>query len=117
MNDHTTVDGVGGDGGFDDDISDATVVEDFPFELLAQYAQRVCSVAIDTGRFGNSIGDLAAGIHGHGDAAKRAATLTSAHAHGCNVARCLREALEHIGAANELLNKAADEARTEARRK
>jgi hypothetical protein len=37
--------------------------------------------------------------------------LTTVHAHGMNAARYLREALEHVTAANELIGKAARRAR------
>lgn len=115
---HENGDGGGRDrGGFDDDsddFSDATIVEDFPKDIVAQFATRICTVAIDIGRHGNGLGDLVQRIDGTGDVGERARVLTSVHAHGCNVARCLRDALEAVTAANELLGKAASRARFQA---
>lgn len=99
-------------GGFDDyDISEATVVEEFAGGIIAQYGHAVVQVAQHLGRFGDSLGGLAIDVGSHGDPGKYAAALTTAHSHGMNAARYLREALEHVGAANELIGKAARKAR------
>ena len=98
-------------GGFDDDISDATVVEEFAGGVIAQYGQRIAAVAQHLGRFGDSLGGLAIDLRPDGDASQHAAALTTVHAHGMNAARYLREALEHVTAANELIGKAARRAR------
>ncbi len=112
MNDGTDRSDAADSGDFD--VSDATVVEDFTGEVAKQLARGICAVAIGLGRFGNSIGDLAPDIDGDGDPGKLAARLKTAHAHGQNAARALRDALEHVGAANELLGKAATRARAAA---
>ncbi len=107
--------GRGGDDGHgfdDDDISEATVIEDFSGSIASQFGRRICAVGIDLGRFGHGLGGLGAVLDGLGDVGQRADALTTAHATGCNVARCLREALEAVTAANELLGKSAAKARS-----
>lgn len=100
-------------GGFDEDLSDATVVEDFTGGVIAQFGQSVVSVAQHLGRYGDSLGGLAIDVGAHGDPRQHAEALKTAHACGQNVARYLREALEHVTAANELIGKAASRARAQ----
>lgn len=97
--------------GTDFDESDATVVDDFTGGVAAQLGRGVASVAQHLGRYGDSLGGLAIDIGRIDDPAKRADALRMVHACGQNVARYLREALEHVGAANELIGKAASRAR------
>jgi hypothetical protein len=102
------------DGGADDfDVSDATIVEDFTPEVAAQLGRGVAAVAQHLGRYGDSLGGIAIDLGRYGDPRKHSETLTTAHACGMNVARYLREALEHVGAANELIGKAARRARAQ----
>lgn len=101
-------------GGFDDfDLADSTHVEDFTGGVIAQFGQSVVSVAQHLGRYGDSLGGLAIDVGAHGDPRQYAEALKTAHSCGQNVARYLREALEHVGAANELIGKAASRARAQ----
>ncbi len=97
------------DGAFD--ATDATVVDDFSASVAAQLGNRIAEMAQHLGRYGDSLGGLAIDLGSYGDPGQCAAHLTSAHACGMNVARYLREALEHVTAANELIGKAASRAR------
>ena len=113
MKDAHDSDDAADSGGFDEfDVTDATVVEDVTGGVIAQYGRAVVQVAQHLGRFGDSLGGLAIDVGAHGDPRQYAASLTTAHAHGMNAARYLREALEHVGAANELIGKAARKARS-----
>lgn len=101
-------------GGFDedgDDVSDSTVVEDFTPEVAAQLGRAVASLAQHLGRYGDSLGGLAIDLGRIADPGQRAEALRDIQACGQNAARYLREALEHVGAANELIGKAASRAR------
>lgn len=101
-------------GGFDDyDLTDTTSVEDFTGGVIAQFGRHVVGVAQHLGRFGDSLGGLAIDVGSHGDPRQYAEALRTAHACGQNVARYLREALEHVRAANELIGKAASRARSQ----
>jgi hypothetical protein len=104
-----------GDGGDFDDDSDATVVEAYSGPIIARLGRVLCETAIDVGRYGNSLGSLSADVDGNGDPGRESERLNKAHATGCNAARSLRDLLEHLGAANELLRKAAQHARIRAK--
>lgn len=115
MNDHSTNGDGGGDGGgFDDE--EQTAIDDFSAKVATQLGQAICAVAGHLGRYGDGLGGLGAVIDGDSNATRRAERLTTAHAHGMNAARYLRESLEHVTAANELLGKAASKARAIAQR-
>ncbi len=104
-----------GDGDFSDDESDATVVEAYSGPIIARLGRILCETAIHVGQHGNSLGGLATDVDGNGDPDREADRLNKAHAIGCNAARSLRDLLEHQTAANELLRKAAQQARIRAR--
>lgn len=108
MDNGTSSDGAGS-GDFDDD--DITHVEDATGEIIARMGRLLCEVAIDVGRYGNSLGGLSADVDGNGSPREAAERLTKAHAIGCNAVRALRDLVEHGAAVNELLNKAASRAR------
>lgn len=113
MSNGTDSDDAASGGDFFDEDSDATVVEDFTPEVAAQLGRGVAAVAQHLGRYGDSLGGIAIDLGRYGDPRKHAETLTAAHSCGMNVARYLREALEHVGAANELIGKAARRARAQ----
>lgn len=116
MDDHSKFDGGGGGGvSFDDDVSDSTVVDDFTPQVAGHLGRGLCKVAINLGRFGDSIGGIGQVIDSDGDPGEYAAALSSIHAHGNNVARCLLDAHEQVVAGNEIIGKAAARARDRAR--
>lgn len=111
--DNGTNSGGADDGDFDD--SDITHVEDATGEIIARMGRLLCEVAIDVGRYGNSLGGLSADVDGDGSPRESAERLTRAHAIGCNAVRSLRDLVEHGAAVNEVLNKAATRARARTR--